>query len=417
MEQRIIPCEIGGTLRVPPSKSMAHRLLICAGLADGTSHIRNIQHSKDMEATIGCLEALGAKFEGTYPDFTITGADPVRRDHPCVLDCQESGSTIRFMLPVAALSGSEATLTGKGRLLSRPMDVYARIFQEQGLPFQQDGEKIRVQGPLQGSIFSIPGNVSSQFISGLLLAGPFFKEGVQIGVLPPYESKGYVDMTVAAMRKFGAQIEEPTEYGYVVRPGSYVPCDGAVEGDFSQAAFMGVLAALKGEITLEGLERDSLQSDRAILDILKECGASVEWDGNVVRVNHGLLRPFVADLSNCPDLGPILCVLAAYIPGTSVINNAGRLRLKESDRIEAMEAELRKWGVDISSTEDTITIKGRDHYEMDRVVQVHGHNDHRIVMAMAVFGLCAGSESVIHDSQAVAKSWPGFFEDLREVLK
>lgn len=417
MEQKIIPADIQGTVQVPPSKSMAHRLLICAGLARGTSRITNIQHSKDMEATIGCLKALGAGIEGTYPDFVITGCDPVKRDVPCVLDCQESGSTIRFMVPLAALSDMPAVFHGEGRLLSRPMDVYADIFEEQNLRFEQSSGQILVQGPLQGGVFSVPGNVSSQFISGLLLAGPLFGQGAEIAVLPPYESSGYVDMTVAAMRKFGVEVKQPTKYGYVVRPGQYASCDGAVEGDYSQAAFLGVLAAIKGDITLRGLERSSLQSDRVIFDILKRCGATVTWEKDGVRVVHGALRPFRQDLGNCPDLGPVLCVLASYIPGTSVIENAGRLRLKESDRIEAMEAELKKWGVDISSTEDTVTITGRGRYCEDHIVDVDGHNDHRIVMAMAVFGLCADSESVIHGSQAVSKSWPDFFEDLREVVK
>lgn len=415
MEQKITPKQVKGCLQVPPSKSMGHRLLICAGLAHGTSVIRNIQHSKDMEATMDCLKSLGAKIEGDYPDFTITGTSPKERKAEAVLNCQESGSTIRFMLPVAALSSQEAVLTGKGRLLSRPMDVYVDIFEEQELMFEQSSEAIKVRGPLQGGEFTVPGNVSSQFISGLLLAGPFFEEGAEIAVLPPYESRSYVDMTVAAMRKFGVLVSVPTENGYIVSPARYKCTNATVEGDFSQAAFMAVLAAIKGEITLTGLNPSSLQSDRVIFNILKKCGAEIVWNKNSVTVRKSRLTPIHVDLSDCPDLGPVLCVLAAYIPGRSVIDHCRRLRLKESDRIEAMERELHKWGVNMTSTEDTITIEGKEAYKAEDVVSISSHNDHRIAMAMAVFGTCAQSDSVIMDAQAVTKSWPGFFEDLKEV--
>lgn len=423
MKQTIVPCQVQGRLQLPPSKSMAHRLMICAGLATGTSRISGLRDSKDMQATLQCLKALGAQVTGDFPVLEITGCDPASRKEEAELDCNESGSTLRFMIPCAALSPAPAVFTGRGRLMERPMGVYANLFLEQGLRFGQGDGRILIQGPLQPGLFQVPGNVSSQFISGLLFAAGFMNGTTEIAVLPPYESRDYVNMTVSALETFGITVHQPTAHGYVVPGGqSCKPRQVQVEGDWSQAAFPAVLAALKGSVVLEGLNPDSLQGDKVILDILRKAGADGRWQDGALEIRRpeGGLKPLEVDLGPCPDLGPALCVLAAFIPGKSVIGNAGRLRIKESDRIAAMEEELRKWGVNISSTQDTIVIQGQSGYrlaDMTAPVTIDGHNDHRIVMAMAVFGWAAGSPSEIQGAQAVTKSWPSFFEDMTGVLK
>lgn len=419
MSRQVQPARIQGTITVPPSKSMAHRLMICAGLAAGTSRISGLRDSMDMQATLQCLEQLGARVDGAFPTLTITGTDPVSRSRSVLLDCNESGSTLRFLIPVAALSDQEAEFTGRGRLMERPMGLYADIFLNQGLRFEQGEGRILVQGPLQSGLFEVPGDVSSQFISGLLFAAPLMEGQTGIAVLPPCESRDYVKMTVAALRQFGIEVQCPTDHGYILQGSqNYAPQNVSVEGDWSQAAFPAVLGAIQGSVRIEGLDPASLQGDKVILDILQQAGATVKWeaDGALV-VQHASLHPVEVDLSACPDLGPVLCVLASYIPGTSVIRNAGRLRIKESDRIASMEAELRKWGVNISSTQDTITITGKSGYTCDQPVIIDGHNDHRVVMAMTVFGLCAGSPTQIEGSGAVSKSWPDFFEDMKGLLQ
>ncbi|WP_297566115.1 3-phosphoshikimate 1-carboxyvinyltransferase [uncultured Faecalibaculum sp.] len=420
MNQIIHPACIQGTLALPPSKSMAHRLMICAGLAAGTSRISGLRDSKDMQATLQCLKALGARISGDFPTLEITGCDPASRMKQAVLDCNESGSTLRFLIPCTALSPAPAVFTGKGRLMERPMGVYADVFLNQGLRFEQGNGEILVQGPLQPGLFEIPGNVSSQFISGLLFAAGLMPDTTKIAVLPPYESRDYVHMTVSALKAFGICVTQPTDHGYVI-PGhqAYRPRQLQVEGDWSQAAFPAVFAALKGSVNLEGLNRDSLQGDKVIADILQLAGASLSWHSGTLTIaapDHPL-QPLDVDLGPCPDLGPALCVLASFIPGTSIIRNAGRLRIKESDRIAAMEEELKKWGVRIASTEDTITIQGALQHRQSQPVTINSHNDHRIAMAMAVFGWCAASDSVIEDAGAVTKSWPDFFGDMQEVLK
>ena len=357
---------------------------------------------------------------GDFPVLEIAGCNPVCRTEPATLDCNESGSTLRFMIPCAALSAAPAVFMGRGRLMERPMGVYANLFLEQGLRFDQGDGQILVQGPLQPGLFEIPGNVSSQFISGLLFAAGLMQGTTELAVLPPYESRGYVTMTVSALQTFGITVNQPTDHGYVMPGGqSYLPRDVQVEGDWSQAAFPAVLGALKGSVVLEGLNPHSLQGDKVIEDILRQAGVDERWENDTLIVRHPMagLKPLDVDLGPCPDLGPALCVLASFIPGRSIIRNAGRLRIKESDRIAAMEAELRKWGVDISSTEDTIVIQGQAGYRLDQPVAIDGHNDHRIVMAMAVFGWAAGSPSVIEGTEAVTKSWPDFFQDMTEVLK
>lgn len=419
------PSKTAGRIQPPSSKSLCHRAMICAGLAEGVSLVSGISPSRDIEATIDCLKSLQAEIsvEKTEANGDLTlkirGSHPASLDQPVTLDAYESGSTLRFFIPIAASGSEEVTFLGQPTLLSRPMGIYADLFLRQNLPFSQSGEKICFHGPLQPGVFEIPGNISSQFVSGLLMASPLLADGTAesaVAVLPPYQSRSYTSLTVDMMKRFGVRVEEPSEYGYLVPAGqSYKPAHLQIEADYSQAAFFAVLGALQDEITIENLNPDSAQGDSVIVSLVEKAGASLFWDGWNLTVRHDRLFAFDADLADCPDLGPILFVLAAFCEGTSHFTHAARLRYKECDRIAAMEDELKKWGVSISSDEDSVTITGKASYAHQGPVVIDAHNDHRIVMAMSVFGCLGQAETIIENASAINKSYPRFFEDLKKL--
>ena len=415
MRVKIHPSKIHGKLRIPSSKSMAHRALICASLAEGTSTLSGIDASKDIEATIACMESLGAKIIASQDQIQVTGTNLKSQGKEILCPCNESGSTMRFLIPVASLTNDPVTFTGQGRLLERPMEIYARLFHNQGLAFVQDSKGIRIQGALKPGDITIEGNISSQFISGLLFALPLLSKESTITVLKPYESRSYVELTLEMLRNFGIRIEKihQTKY-HIPENQTYQAQTLPVEGDYSQAAFFSVLATLQGKLTLTNLKQDSHQGDKSILDLLKKAGAKLMIQKDSIQIEHHELHAQTIDLADCPDLGPILCVLASFCPGTTHFIHAGRLRIKESDRVQAMETELKKWGVAIQTTEDTITIHGKREYDCQNVV-IDGHNDHRIVMAMTIFGLCAQTACIIEGAQAITKSYPTFFEDIEKI--
>ncbi len=415
MRVRITPSTLSGNISIPSSKSMAHRAIICASLANGKSVVSNITYSKDIEATLSCMESLGAKIQKLETSCIIEGTDIFSQIGNRICDCNESGSTLRFLIPMASCIQGRVTFLGQGRLLERPMDVYEKIFKEQNLFFKQTKEQLEVKGPLSFQEYELRGDISSQFISGLLFILPLLKGDSKLSILPPFESKSYVDLTISMLKEFGIRILEIDETTYYV-PGHqiYQAKDVCVEGDFSQMAFFACASCLNHEINCLNMNLDSLQGDKAILSILEKAGCTFK---NENGITVSTIRPIgqTIDVSNCPDLGPILCVLAAYSKKETKIINAARLRMKESDRIEAMECELKKWNVDIQSEEDSITIQGKDSYFQKEVVHIHGHNDHRIVMAMTIFGLCANSISIIEDAQAISKSYPSFFDDIQRL--
>lgn len=415
MRVKIHPSKIHGKLRIPSSKSMAHRALICASLAEGTSTLSGIDASKDIEATIACMESLGAKIITSQDQIQVTGTNLKSQGKEILCPCNESGSTMRFLIPVASLTNDPVTFTGQGRLLERPMEIYARLFHNQGLAFVQDSKGIRIQGALKPGDITIEGNISSQFISGLLFALPLLSKESTITVLKPYESRSYVELTLEMLQNFGIRIEKihQTKY-HIPENQTYQAQTLSVEGDYSQAAFFSVLATLQGKLMLTNLKQDSHQGDKSILDLLNKAGAKLTIQQDSIQIEHHELHAQTIDLADCPDLGPILCVLASFCPGTTHFIHAGRLRIKESDRVQAMETELKKWGVAIQTTEDTITIHGKQKYDCQNVV-IDGHNDHRIVMAMTIFGLCAQTACIIEGAQAITKSYPTFFEDIEKI--
>ena len=413
MKVKVTPSKVHGNVKIPASKSMAHRALICASLSDGTSIVSNVTNSKDIEATVGCMKALGAIIkqidETTYE---VTGTNLFKQEGNITCNANESGSTLRFLIPLAACTIDKVKFLGQGRLLQRPMDVYENEFKKQNIEFNQSDKEIIVSGNLQAKDYVVQGDISSQFITGFMFVLPLLNQDSTLTITEPYESKSYVNLTIQMLAKFGIEIIETSSNSYLIKGKQhYKAQDVSVEGDFSQLAFFAVLGTLNNTLSCSNMDMSSKQGDKAILD----CIPSFTSDKDTITFTKKQPAPQTIDLSNCPDLGPILCVLASFTNGETNIVNAARLRMKESDRILAMETELKKWGVDITSTFDSIQIHGKEHYKSNNTVEIFGHNDHRIVMAMTVFGLCAGSECIIDDAQAITKSYPTFFEDIQSL--
>ena len=407
------PGGIGGAITAPPSKSMAHRAVLCAALAKGTSHIGNLEFSKDISATLSAAGQLCAKVR-TGPDSAVVEGLGQFLPVEAPVDCCESGSTLRFLIPIASLTGQAVFFTGRGRLMERPQSVYEALYREQGLRFEQSAAGLTVEGALTPGEYRLAGNVSSQFISGLLFALPLLSGNSTLHLIPPVESRSYIDMTRAVQAAFGVTsrwLDETT----LALPGRqhYRPRDYDVEGDYSQAAFPAVLGAVCGGVTVTGLSPDTLQGDAVILDILHRCGAQFTREGDTVTFAKAPLHGVDIDLADCPDLGPVLMVLGLLCEGTTVIRNAERLRLKESARIAAMEAELRACGGVLESEGGTITVHGcAEHLHAPEGI-LHGHNDHRVVMSLAVLSAAAGLPLTVDDAEAIQKSWPNFFAAIR----
>jgi len=395
---RIRPSRAAGTLPAPPSKSMAHRLLICAGMVPGRTVVSGLEPSEDVLATVDCLRALRVDCALDRGTAAVTGVGPHCGEEGAVLPCRESGSTLRFFLPLC-LFGPPMTLTGSARLLARPLDAYADICARQGIAFEKDAEAVRVRGALRPGEFRLPGNVSSQFVSGLLFALPGLPGDSVISLTRPVESRSYIDMTLGALSAFGvraawtddATLSVPGRQSFMLPAGANGTV--AVEGDWSNAAFFLALNHLGGAVTLTGLDPDSLQGDRVCRDYLPALAAG---------------RPTL-DLSDCPDLGPV-CMALAAAKGGAHFTGTRRLRIKESDRCAAMAEELAKCGVSCEVGRDDVTVRGALHAPTEPIC---GHNDHRIVMAMSVLLTQLGGE--IAGAEAVRKSLPDFFDRLQSL--
>ena len=407
------PARIGGTVSAPPSKSMAHRAVLCSALAKGTSHIENLEFSKDISATLAAAGQLCARVESGPADALVEGLGHFRPVFGPV-DCCESGSTLRFLIPLASLTGQSITFVGRGRLMERPQSVYETLYRKQNLHFEQANGQLTVAGSLRSGEYTLAGNVSSQFISGLLFALPLLPGDSTLHLIPPVESRSYIEMTRAAQAAFGVTSHWLDDTTLCIPGGQqYHPRDYIVEGDYSQAAFLAVLGAVQGGITLTGLAAETLQGDAAILDILRRCGAKFTRTEAGLVFEQAPLHGVDIDLADCPDLGPVLMVLGLLCEGTTVIRNAERLRIKESDRIAAMEAELRACGGVLSSEGGTITVQGCKPRLHAPEAPLSGHNDHRVVMSLTVLALAADIPLAINEAEAVQKSWPHFFDALK----
>lgn len=407
----IKPRMLKGRVKVPPSKSIAHRAIIAAALSKGDCTIGNVALSADIEATLNGIRALGSKYTYSKKDGRVSIGTRKRSGGNIEIDCGESGSTLRFLLPIALLSGKKIKLIGHGRLMQRPMEPYLKMFSMHGISCITEENCMYLDGKLKSGAYEIEGNISSQFITGLLFALPLAEGDSEIIVTTTAESKGYIDLTLDVLKKFGIRVENHNYMRYVIPGGqSYKAQNFIVEGDYSQAAFFLVAGAIGGDVVCEGLSADSLQGDREIIDIIKRTGAKIEEkDGGIRARQTGMMHGITVDAREIPDLVPIISVLLAFCRGESNIINAGRLRMKESDRLEAICSELGHLGADITEGADSLKIVGRQVLESNNV---SSRNDHRIAMALAIAAQrCEGLDITIIDAgEAVKKSYPDFFE-------
>ncbi len=411
MKAIITPSSLCGEVNIPSSKSASHRAIISAALAKGTSRVIGVTLSDDIKATIGAMRALGAIIESDGDDYIVTGiTEPPKNAE---IDCGESGSTLRFLVPVAAALGVKTTFTGHGRLIERPLSAITDLLGFHGVSCEYTSNvnlPLVTDGKMPAGVYEIGGNVSSQYISGLLFALAYIGKKSEIKLTSELESAGYVDMTIASLKSFGANIEK-TETGYSIFPATLKATDTAVEGDWSQAAFFLAAGALGGDIKINGLNKNSVQGDRACLDIFRSIGADIKWEGNVLHAKAGTLNPVNIDASQIPDIIPPIAVVLGCCNGQSMITNAYRLRIKESDRLSAIARGLVMNGVGVIETRDSLCIDGS---KLSGGV-IDGFNDHRIVMAFSVGAAFAEKQSSVTDAEAINKSYPNFFEDYKAI--
>jgi len=394
------PCILRGKIDAPPSKSMAHRYLIGAALSKETCTLTGVDYSEDILATMDCLRALGAKLTAEGDSIRIEPdgfmeACAMAEAQP-VLHCRESGSTLRFFLPLALCLGKTVTLQGSERLMERPLGVYGDLCREKGFFFEKGRNQVTVCGSLEGGTYRIRGDVSSQFITGLIFALVYRNDGAVIEIIPPFESRSYINLTVSALQAFGADVGFTGEYKIEIRKAQLHGWSGPVEGDYSNGAFLDAFNHIGSHVEVENLKEDSLQGDRVYRDFFQKI-EEAEAD-----------KLPVMDISDCPDLGPVLFALAALKNG-AVFTGTDRLKAKESDRGMAMDAELRKLGGGLVFGDNTIRVPKQNLQYKGEVLS--GHNDHRIVMALSV--ILSQTGGCIDGAEAVRKSYPGFFADIK----
>ena len=393
MKLRINPSRAMGRVSAPPSKSMAHRLLICAALCEGVSVVRGVSSCEDVLATLDCIESLGVRYEKQGNDITVYGKDITSAVPTGALNCRESGSTLRFMIPIALLSGMTTLFYGAPSLMSRPMGVYEELCASHGLTYITDGKSIAVKGKLTGGEYELVGNISSQFISGLLFALPLCEENSKIKITTAIESRSYIDMTLKAISSFGIIVEWEDEHTLSIPGGQrYVARDISVEGDWSGTAFIEAFNLFGGKVEIDGLYPESIQGDKIYRRFYEMLSLGVP----------------TIHIGDCPDLGPVLFAVSSALCG-GIFSGTKRLKIKESDRAAAMAEELSKFGVLVTVHDDAVVVYPADFHAPKEPLS--GHNDHRIVMALSVLLSIKGGE--IEGAEAVSKSYPGFFDDLR----
>ena len=406
---KITPTSLNGKISVPPSKSLCHRAIIAAGLATDNCNIENVAFSEDILATCKAMRDIGVSVSESEDKLTIKGNKFTSAINNKI-DCKESGSTLRFLIPIVLLTGKEFTFIGQGRLAQRPLTPYYKIFKEQNIKYSSDeGLPLTVQGRLKTGIYKVPGNVSSQFITGLLFALPLLNGDSKIVVTSELESKAYVDLTIDVLSKFSVKIEN---VGYseitIVGNQQYKARNYKVEGDFSQAAFWLVAGILGEEILCDEMNINSLQGDLAIVDLIVRMGGDISIKEGKIKTKKSKTHGIIINASECPDLVPILAVLASLSEGTTKIINASRLRIKECDRLKAMATELTKLGGDVVETEDGLIIQG---VEKLNGGTVDSWNDHRIAMALSVASIRCRQPVILTNSACVKKSYPKFYKD------
>jgi len=412
LDMTLFPSSLNGEISSPPSKSLSHRSIICASLSNGKSTINNVVFSEDITATINALELLGVKFEKYDSSLTITGIKKIKAPTQDI-DCNESGSTLRFLIPLFSLSNRKITFTGKKSLISRSQSIYQKIFKEDNNKLEIHNNKITVNGSVKARTYHLKGNISSQFFSGLMFALPLLDDDSTIYIDGLLESKSYIDLTIDTLETYGIKIVE-LENGYYI-PGnqSYIAHNYTIEGDYSQAAFHLVGGAISGLVKVNDLNHNSKQGDIVIIDFLKQMHSKVIYMENGYITSSSHTKGTVIDLADCPDLGPIITLLACLSDGKSKIINISRLRLKESDRVKSTVSTLKSLGANIYSTKNEIIVDGIP--TLKGGVTVDSYNDHRIAMMISIAALRCEKEIILTNANAVSKSYPAFFEDYKSL--
>ena len=411
MDMTFFPAPLKGTIAAPASKSEAHRRMICAGLTKGATTLGGFMDSDDMAATARCLKALGALIGQQDEALTITGRAKKITKLP-VLDCGESGSTLRFFVPIALAMTKGGVFRMHGRLGQRPMDVYQDLFVPRGVRWRMgvgcDGAaELTVRGELEPGHYVLPGNVSSQFVSGMLFALPLLEEVSTLTVQPPVESAGYIRMTVEALQQSGVKLEETAPFSWRIEGNQqYQAKDGRLSGDYSQAAVLLCAGALGHQLTVTGLAQETTQGDRAVLKHLAALGAMVQEGEFGVTVTADKLTGATLDMAGCPDIAPILALVCQMAEGESRLTGCGRLRLKECDRLAATVETLNLLGGNARAEGDAIVIQGVK--ALKGGVPLPAYNDHRMVMLGMIAATIAQEPVVVSGVEALNKSWPEF---------
>lgn len=397
---KIMPSVLKGKIDIPPSKSLSHRAIICASLCnDGQSIINNLLFSEDIKATADGMKKLGSEMNIENSSAYIKRNNVIEKNP--VISCGESGSTLRFLIPLSLMLTDSCIFTGSRRLFERPLDVYYDIFAKQQIDYNAENERLILRGSLSPGTYVISGSISSQFISGLLFSLPLLEGDSKIVIDGSFESKSYVQMTIDVIRHYGIHIDETNEKTFLIKGRQkYKSTTYTIERDYSQTAFFLAANELGNEVECPGLNADSLQGDKEIINIINK---------------YGCLKDETAiDASQIPDLVPIIAVMASLKNNhTTVITNARRLRLKESDRLKAISTELGKLGASIRETEDGLIIKGKQSLKGN--AKVNSWNDHRIAMSLAVAATKCENEIILENHMAVSKSYPHFWEDYKSL--
>ena len=418
MKIKIKPSTLNGTIEIPPSKSYSHRAVIAAALAENgkKSRVDNLKFSVDITTTTDIMENWGAKIKRFESALEIVGNDGKVVPKDKYVQCNESGSTIRFLIPIGITNENELVFDGKGKLVDRPLDSYYKIFDKQGIFYKNENGKLplTVNGKLKAGNYEIEGNISSQFITGLLYALPLLDGDSKLTINKNLESKGYIDLTLEILKLAGIEIVNNDYKNFDIKGNQiYKPFDYTVEGDYSQVAFWivaGIISANRdNEVKCLHVNKNSLQGDREIIEIVTRMGANLEIFDDYVIVKPSKTKGTVIDISQCPDIAPILTVLAALSEGETRIINGERLRIKESDRITSIKTELNKLGANVAEKGDSLIIQGVEGFTGG--VMVSAWNDHRIAMSLAVASSRCEKEIILEEAESVRKSYPHFWDD------
>lgn len=386
-----------GTVSAPPSKSYSHRMIICAALAEGKSVLTGFTDSQDILASLDCIKALGASYE-LNGDKIIVNGRTANFLEDAVFPCRESGSTLRFFIPISITAGGNVKFTGSTRLIERGISIYEDLLGSKGVEFGKTSDAISVKGSLKPGLYEIPGNISSQFISGLLFSLPTLDGDSTIKIIPPVESYSYIDMTIDVLKEFGIIIEKKSKNEFFIKGNQkYLAHDTAIEGDWSNAAALFAFNSIGGNVTVNGLNYESTQGDKICLELLKKLESENVMDSEI-------------DISNCPDLGPVLFAVAAILNGGK-FTGTKRLRIKECDRATAMQEELAKFGIKVDVLENDVVVHKGNLKKPETIIS--SHNDHRIVMAGAL--LATQTEASIEQVESINKSFPTYFETIKSL--